>query len=654
MNNYTEELRKILKQSEIEALINENELVGTEHVLLSLFVINNCITSYLKEMNITYDDIKNQITPGNNNKNFIFYSNDLLKILESIILEKNEIEEDITLPNLIAKILENNKLEAYKILDKLNVDIEKFKETLKTKDMNLRPLLIKSIATNLTDEAKNGTLDKVIGRDKEIDEVIEILARKNKNNPLLIGEAGVGKTAIVEELSRRIIEGHVPSFLKNKEILNLNIADLIAGTKYRGEFEEKLGKIIKELENTENIIVFIDEVHTIVGAGGAEGAIDASNILKPALARGKIKLIGATTNIEFKNTIEKDAALDRRFQKIYVNAPTDSETEIILKKIKKDYEEYHNVTVNNNILTELMTLTKKYLKYRNEPDRSIDILDEVCASASINENIKKEDKLINKLDKLTKQKNKYLIENDMLNASLTKKEIDNLKNEINSTKTKKNKNIVTKQTLKKVLESKVKSPIYELEDKTYIDDFKKEFKKQNKELNIDIDNLSNILDNFLTKTTNLPVSILLNGGNKELAETIANILKLNIIKINLTEFKDSTSTNKIIGASAGYIGYNEKTIFDNIKYFPNTIILIENYDEGREDILKLLYNILDTGELTLSNNEKLYFNNTLFIFTTKKKENKVVGFIPQTRENKNNRFNHTLTVTTHNEKNVNI
>lgn len=649
MNNYTEELRKILKQSEIEALMNENELVGTEHILLSLFTIKTCIWDIIKETNLTYDQIKNNIPKGINSNNFIFYNDELMRIIEKIILEKNEIEEEITLPNLINKILENEKTTAYKILKKLNVNISSLKTSLKTKDIELKPLLIKNIATNLTDEARKGLLDKVIGRDKEIDEVIEILARKNKNNPLLIGEAGVGKTAIVEELSRRIVNDKVPEFLKNKEILNLSIADLIAGTKYRGEFEEKLGKIIKELESTDNIILFIDEVHTIVGAGGAEGAIDASNILKPALARGKVKLIGATTNNEFKNTIEKDKALDRRFQKVFINAPTEEETEIILKKIKKDYENYHNVIINNNILNLLIKLTKKYLKYRSEPDRSIDILDEVCASTSIITKEKKEEKLKNKIDKLNNIKNKYLIENDILNASLTKKEINKLTNELDSMKAKKNKNMVNKQTLKKVLESKVHSPIYELEDKKYLNNFIKSIKKETKNIDFNINEYSQIFDEFLTKNSNLPISILFRGDKNNICELTSKLLKLNIIKINMTEFKDNISINKLIGSPAGYVGYNEKTIFESIKYYPNTLILVENYENASSNTLNLIYSILDNGTLTLANNEKLYFDNTLFIFTTKTKESKSLGFIPTHVENKNTRFNYTLNI---NEKKI--
>lgn len=648
MNNYTEELRKILKQSEIEALENKDELVGTEHILLSLLTVETSVSLMFKNTSLTYKEVKKQIQPGKSEKEFIFYKNELLKIIERVILSCQDIEDEITLPSLIIQILEDEKTSMYKILNKLNIDVNNLIETLKSKDIETKPLLIKSIATNINEEARRGVLDKVIGRDKEIEKVIEILARKNKNNPILIGEAGVGKTAIIEELARKIVNDEVPTFLKNKEIYNLNIANVIAGTKYRGEFEEKLSKIITELETVDNIILFIDEIHTIVGAGGAEGAIDASNILKPALARGKIKCIGATTVNEFKNTIEKDKALDRRFQKVYVTAPNEEETKVIIKKIKKDYETFHGVIIKNDILDLVIKLSKKYIKYRSEPDRSIDILDEVCASTSINPKEDKYEKLKNKIDKLITDKNNYLINNDILNASLTKKEIDELKSNLNKLEEKKNKNIVTKETLKKILENKINCKVYELEDKKYLKTLSSNLKKKIKGQDNIIDNLTNILDIFLCKENTLPEAILLEGptgtGKTYITNQIAKELNLNIITLNMNEFTNETSINKLTGSPAGYVGYNEKnTLFESLKTFPLSIILVENYTLANQKVLNLLYSILNTGTLTMSNNEKIYFNNTLFIFTNSNLKSSL-GFISNEKTSNNKQFRHTLTL----------
>lgn len=648
MNKYTEELRKVLKCSENEAIENGDSLVGSEHILLSILKIETSISETLKKEGLTYSKIKNKLNKNTIKKEYVFYKKELLKILEEIIIKKNDFESEITLPNLMNKILENNNTTAYKILKSLNIDIENLKSNLIIKDIDSKSLLIKELAINLNDLARKNELDKVIGRDKEIERIIEVLARKNKNNPILIGEAGVGKTAIVEELARRIVSGEVPKFLENKEILNLNIASVIAGTKYRGEFEEKLSNIIKELENSNNLILFIDEIHTIVGAGGAEGAIDASNILKPALARGKIKCIGATTNNEFKSSIEKDKALERRFQKIYVNEPNCEETKIILKKIKKDYERFHNVIIPEKILDETIKLSQKYIIDRHEPDKSIDILDEICASTSIIEKTNDYKKINNKIEQLNKDKNDFLLQGDILNASITKEKINELRKKLSKTKNEENKNKVTLKTLKKVLETKTNSTIFELEDRKYLLDLNKQLKNKIVGQDEAINTLTNITSNYTEKTNNIPYSILLKGntgtGKSLITKEYSNILKYNLLTLDMNEYTTEISINKLIGSPAGYVGYNEKnTVFENIKNFPLSIIVIDNYELAHKDVLNTLYKILETGELKLSNNSTIKFNNTLFIFTTtnvKTKEN--IGFIKNNNEIKHESFNATI------------
>lgn len=659
MNKYTEELRKVLKQSELEAIENSDPLVGTEHILLSILKIKTSITNCLKNFNLTYEKVKSHITKGNNNNEFVFYKNELLKIIEDIIVKKQDIEEEISLPTLLTSILEKNNTEAYKILNKLDVDIDKLKTTLKTKEVEIGNLLIKELAINLNEEAKKKQLDKVIGRDKEIERIIEILARKNKNNPILIGEAGVGKTAIVEELARRIVNGNVPSILKNKEILNLNIANVIAGTKYRGEFEEKLSKIIKELESVDNLILFVDEIHTIVGAGGAEGAIDASNILKPALARGKIKCIGATTNTEFKATIEKDKALDRRFQKVYISEPNEEETKTILKKIKRDYEKYHDVTIPDSILNLTIKLSKKYITDRNEPDKSIDILDEICASTSIKEKKNTYKKTQEKVEKLNIKKNEYLKNNDFQKASNIKKEINKLNTKLSDMTNASTKNKVTIETLKKVLETKTNSTIYELENKSYLTKLNNYLKLNIVGQNEGIDKLTLITEEHFEKDNTFPTSVLLKGpvgtGKTKLIEEYTKHLNLHLIKLNLEEYNNELSINKLIGSPAGYVGYDQKnTIFESIKNFPLSVILLENYETAHPNIQNLLTNILETGILKLSNNEALKFNNSLFIFTSNNIEEKnPIGFINNdTTINNTNKFKHTIELNSLNKNNI--
>jgi len=643
MNKYTEELKKIFKSSENEAIDNLDKEVGSEHILLSTLKIKTSISEILNKHNITYEKVKLNVPKGKTKKEYVFYKKELLKIIEDVIIKKNDFESEITLPTILTKILENKSSKAYEILRKLNVNIDELKKDLNVSDIESKPLIIKELATNLNELAKRKELDKVIGRDSEIERIIEILARKNKNNPILIGEAGVGKTAIVEELARRIVNDNVPKFLKGKEILNLNIASVIAGTKYRGEFEEKLSNIIKELENADNLILFIDEIHTIVGAGGAEGAIDASNILKPALARGKIKCIGATTNAEFKTSIETDKALERRFQKVYVNEPNDEETKIILRKIKKDYETYHNVIIPDKILNSIINLSKKYIVDRNEPDKSIDILDEVCASTSIIEKTNEFKKIKSKIEKLNKEKNIYLLNNDILNASLTKQKINELQKKLEKTKILNNKNKVTSQILKKVLETKTNSIIFELEDKKYLNELNAYLKDNIIGQNEAINKLTDITSKYTEKYNSKPYSVLLKGpkgvGKTLLITKYAKFLKYNLLTLNMNEYISEISTNKLIGSPAGYVGYNEKnTVFESIKNFPLSIILIDNYENAHKEVFNIINNILETGELKLSNNTKINFKNTLFIFTTNEiNEKNSIGFIKE-KENQTKSF----------------
>ena len=273
----------------------------------------------------------------------------------------------------------------------MNIDIDELYQEFSYKIVNItkckksKKLLVDELGYDLNKKAKEGCFDPVVGRNKEIQRLLEILCRRTKNNPILIGDAGVGKTAIIEELSRLIVNGDVPLSLRNKRIVSLDMATLVAGTKYRGEFEERMRKLLKEIEDNDDIILFIDEIHTLVGAGGAEGAIDASNIFKPALSRGKIRVIGATTTEEYKKFIENDKALERRFQKIVVKAPSREVLKHILMCVKENYEKFHNVIVEENIIDLIVNLSNKYIYDRNEPDRSIDVLDEVCSYVSLKE-----------------------------------------------------------------------------------------------------------------------------------------------------------------------------------------------------------------------------------------------------------------------------
>ena len=534
MNNYTEDLKKVIKQSEKEAALNKDAFITTKHILLGVFKTDNKIKNILLNNDITYELIKNEIAPGKQKECLYLFSKEILSLIEEILIKEETLENEISLSSFILTSLEKTTTDIYKILKALNKDINKIKNEINKTETKTRNLMIKKIGVNLNEEVKNINADQVIGRKKEIKNLIEILKRKNKNNVLLIGEAGVGKTAIVEGLADLINKKEVPDFLKNTTIYSLNVGSLIAGTKYRGEFEEKLTKIIDELESAENIIVFIDEVHTIVGAGGAEGAIDASNILKPALARGKLKIIGATTTIEYKNTIEKDKALDRRFQKLFVQEPTLEETIFIL-------------------ISKTVELTNKYIKGRKNPDKSIDIIDEMCALVSLSKNNNKA--LTNEIHKLETRKNKFLENKNFKKALDTKKDIQKLKNKLETKKTTPKKTLKI-EVLKEVLENKVLCPIYELNNINYIENLKLHLKNKIYGENKVIDEICIKVKNFINNNSKNIIEINLKGptgvGKTYLVNEIASYLKLQLITLDMKEFTTSTSINKIIGSTAGY------------------------------------------------------------------------------------------------------
>ena len=625
MIKYNEEVKSILKRSELEAIKNKDEYVDSSHLLLSITSTRNTLSDLLINNNITYETIKKEIKEGTSNKETILYSKEILNILESIIIDEDIIIEEITLPLLFKSILKNKKSKGCKILYKININIDNIINSLNKEQKYTTPLILNELGINLNNKAKNNELDKVIGRDLEIERIIEILERKNKNNPILIGEAGVGKTAIVEELARRITLGDVPNTLKNKIIINLNLFNVIAGTKYRGEFEEKLSKIINELESNPNIILFIDEIHTIMGAGGAEGAIDASNIMKPALARNKIKVIGATTLNEYKSSIEKDKALERRFQKVLIKEPNYEETKIILHKIKKNYENYHNVKIPENILDLTIKLSNKYITERKNPDKSIDILDEICACTKINDNSKLT-KLNKQLVTLKSKKIEYLSKNNLKMASIINEKIKECNNELSTFNNKITQNKVTTSTLKKVLESKTNTIIYELENTKTLDNLKN--KIINKYNNLNTKDLLIYIENHLTKTTTTPTSIEVYNCDINIIKDISSILKINFLHINLNEYEEPSSINKILGSPQGYIGYEDKnTTFEIIKTYPISIIYLDNYESCSLNIKTLIKNILKTGILNLSNNDTINFSNTIFIITSKQKNNNSLGFI---------------------------
>ena len=644
MNNYTEELKRILKNSELIAESLNSSDINSIHFLMSLLKNSNSLTPVLEKHKIDYEEIKSFLTNKNEPTKYLFYSKELLSSIEGVILSLENIDDEITLNLLLNEILSNKNTLCYKTLIKTNTDIENLKKDIKTTNTISSNSILKSIGRNLNELAIKKEFDPVIGREKEITRIIEVLKRKNKNNPLLLGEAGVGKTSVVEELASRITKNLVPDFLKGKTIYEVNLSSVIAGTKYRGEFEEKLTKLINELETNNNLILFIDEIHTLVGAGGAEGAIDASNILKPALARGKLSLIGATTLKEYTSSIEKDKALDRRFEPLLINEPNYDETLYILKKIKPNYEKYHNVKIPNNIIELTAKLSDKYIKNRNNPDKSIDILDEICAITSLVEKKTTNTKIENKIISLTEKKNKCILENNLTKALSLKKEITSLESIQKKNNTLNIKNTVTKAILKEVLETKTNSNIFELSNPSYFTDLNNYLKLNIYEQDHIIDNITKKLICFTKNNNKLPLTISLKGptgtGKTYLVKTLSKYLKTHLITLNMKDYVTSTSITKLIGTTAGYVGYDEKnTPFESLKHHPISIILLEDYNYTHPSIKALFDTISTTGKLTLNNNEIINFENTIIIKTTKEESNHSIGFIEKPNKQNTLTFN---------------
>lgn len=656
---FSEEAQRVLVDAQKEMSELKHPYIGSEHLLLAILKNNQDLVNKFKKYKITYKSFKeeliNLVGIGDNTPDLLLYSTTLKTILENVIIESRETGDEISVNELLLSLLNEGEGKAIRILLSSGVDINKLysdiSEKRKIKQKKSKKLIVEELGVDLTKRAKNNELDPVIGRDIELNRVIEILSRRTKNNPLLIGEAGVGKTAIAEELARRIVSGNVPMPLKNKRIISVDMACTVAGTKYRGEFEERIKKMVKELEDNDDVIIFIDEIHTLVGAGGAEGAIDASNILKPALARGKLKLIGATTISEYKKFIEKDNALDRRFQKVFVEEPDKSNLKNILMNLKSIYEAYHGVKIEEKLIDKIIELSDRYIYDRCEPDKSIDILDEVCTKVSLKE--AKEEKEIIKLSdcltKIQKEKNNAIINQNYDKAYSLKEDEEELQSKINKLKLDyMRKEKVKKVKLKDIVEvvsSKTKIPINEI-SKDYITSIN-EIEKTLKENIIGQDEAINKLIDISKKIKlgikdkNKSYSVLFCGstgtGKTYLSKLFAENLvgKNNVIKLDMSEYSESISINKIIGSPAGYVGYDDnKNILEEIRNKPYSVLILDEIEKAHKSVLNFFLNILDEGNCKDSSGKTVRFDNVLIIMTSNAYVSKsLMGFNKNTTNN---------------------
>ncbi len=642
-SNFTEEARKILNEAKLEMKNLKHPYVGSEHLMLAILKSKNNISERLKDYHLTYDiyreELINVVGIGSKESPWYLYTPLLKRVLENAILEAKENNHgEVTILHLFSSLLEEGEGVGVRILLGMNIDVDElygefsYKLGESGKSKKKKKLLLEEMGVDLTKKASKGELDPVVGREKEIKRVLEILMRRTKNNPILIGEAGVGKTAIVEELARMIVSGEAPLFLKNKRIISLDMATTVAGTKYRGEFEERMQKLLLEIEENEDIILFIDEIHTLVGAGGAEGAIDASNIFKPALARGKLKLIGATTTEEYKKYIESDSALERRFQKVFVEVPSLKTLKNILMRLKGVYEKFHFVHIKEELIDEIIRLSERYIFDRNQPDKAIDLLDEVCARVSLKESreLKEYNTLAKKLQEKMREKNQALIAHQYESASKLKEQENEIMHEMNELELRVSESSfkeVTKEDIREVIHMKTGIPVYEL-----MEDYETSITELENALHKRIVGQKEAIQKLVQMGKKIKLGLKEDGhtnsflflgpsgvGKTCLAKEfgVSFVGEENVIKLDMSEYREAHTISKIVGAPPGYVGYlDHKNMLERIRNKPYSVIILDEIEKAHPDVLNLFLQVLETGVMKDSSGKEVHFHHAILIMTS--------------------------------------
>lgn len=681
---YTAKAAESLRHAEDIADMLGHSYIGSEHLLIGLIQTEGCLASSILINNgVTEDKVINMvyelIAPDSSLclKDKLDYTPRLSHILEVSSVEAARFNEKrVGTEHLLIALMKETEGVAARLLNTMGVNVKKlfkdiivamgrdiadFKDEFKTgQPKSKKPQMLAQYSRDLTEMAKNGKLDAVIGRQNEINRVIQILSRRTKNNPCLIGEPGVGKTAIVEGLASRIVEGDVPDTIINKRVLTLDLSGMVAGSKYRGEFEERIKKVIDEVKTDGNILLFLDELHTVIGAGGAEGAIDASNILKPSLARGEIQLIGATTLEEYRKHIEKDAALERRFQPVKVEEPTEAETVEILNGLKERYEEFHNVVILPEAIQAAAKMSKRYINDRFLPDKAIDLIDEAASKKKLSshvkpDNIKKTEKEIKALEeekidsieagdfdttrdikvKLEKKKEKL----DRLNRAWEKGNVEN-----NLT--------IGENDIAEVVSMWTKIPVSKIQE----EETERLLKLENT-LHDRVIGQSEAVSAVAKairrgrvglNDPNRPIgSFLFLGptgvGKTELSKALAYAMfgsESSLIRVDMSEFMEKHTVSKLIGSPPGYVGYDEGgQMSEKVRRNPYSVVLFDEIEKAHPDIFNVLLQVLDDGRITDSTGRVVDFKNTVIIMTSNAGAQNIIqpknlGFMSQADEKK--------------------
>ncbi len=678
---FTDKAKTALKLAEKTAARMHTGYVGTEHILVGLLKENTGVAAKVLMENGADEGkilemIKELIVPESSVmlKEQEGYSPRAQSILEEAHRQADRFgAEETGTEHIMLALLKEGENVAVRLLNTLGLSVQKlyvdtllsmgqdgnlYKEDLSRKPAkkNKQTSTLEQYSRDLTALAAAGKLDPVIGREDEIKRVIEILSRRTKNNPCLIGEPGVGKTAVVEGLAARIVAGEVPFTVQNKRLLTLDLSGMVAGSKYRGEFEERIKKVIREVQEDGNVILFLDEMHTIIGAGGAEGAIDASNILKPSLARGELQLIGATTVAEYHKYVEKDAALERRFQSVYVEEPTIEQAVEILRGIAPKYEEHHKVTITDEAIMAAVTLSERYINDRNLPDKAIDLIDEAASAVRLkNMHVPQGMKEMQAgIDQLDHQVEQLLRDGDFEKAAALRRDQEALIRKYERTKEKnrrkqaENQFSIGENEIAEVVAAWTKVPVKKLTEKESerLLNLEKVLHKRVIGQNEAVTAVARAIRRGRVglQDPGRPIgSFLFLGptgvGKTELSKALAEAMfgsENALIRVDMSEYMEGHSVSKMIGSPPGYVGFEEGgQLSEKIRKNPYSVVLFDEIEKAHPDVFNVLLQVLDDGHITDSKGRKVSFKNTILIMTSNAGAQRIVapknlGFLTET------------------------
>lgn len=668
---FTELARKAIEYARDEAARLRHDYIGTEHLLLGLIKLGEGRASeVVGNLGIDLGDLKASIeevvqpSGGTMTMGQLPLTARAKKTLEVSGQEARALKsKDIDTEHILLALLKDEEGVAAQVLSMYEIDYKEVYEELKniqsgkpssfkTKRKKSKTPALDHFGRDLTELARRGVLDPIIGRQDEIERVSQILSRRKKNNPVLIGEPGVGKTAIVEGLAQRIVEGKVPQLLENRRVVTLDMASLVAGTKYRGQFEERLKAVMTEIINSKDTIIFIDELHTIVGAGGAEGSLDASNIFKPSLSRGELQCIGATTLNEYRKYIEKDGALDRRFQTIMVEPPSHENTVKILIGLRSRYEDHHKLKISDEALEAAVTLSTRYISGRFQPDKSIDIIDEAGSRAHLATYVKPEEfnQVENEVVRLSEEKEKAVKNQAFETAAQLRDDLKFQKEKLEQMKIdweeqrEKEKVVLTEDDIAQVVSKITGIPLFRLEEKEskrllrMEEELKKRVVGQDEAVQVLAKSIRRARAGLGDPRRPIGSFIFLGPtgvGKTELARTLSEFLfedADSLIRIDMSEYMEKFAVSRLIGAPPGYVGYEEGgQLTEKVRRHPYSVVLLDEIEKAHPDVFNILLQLMDDGSLTDSFGRKVDFRNTVVIMTSNVgtrliKDGKTVGF----------------------------